>query len=281
MRNAFAMLFLLPGSPCAYYGTESGGHRLTAVYAGDTPLDGIVFAKTLGRKVLHAGQTHTDNIPPNSMAVSLAACNKKNTATSANASAQGGVSGNLVVWMVNDQWANAVIAGFSQKYPDVKASCQIIGNVDTRGKVSLDGPAGIGPDVFLMPHDSIGLAVSDGLCEPFDVEPQAKYVTSMLEASIQTCTSDGKLYAVPISTENIAFFYNKDLLGDTPVPQSFEEVVAFAQKYNVPAQNKWAFRRQVDDSYHNYFFLTAFGMRVFGSNMDDYRNPGFDSPGRG
>jgi arabinogalactan oligomer/maltooligosaccharide transport system substrate-binding protein len=150
--------------------------------------------------------------------------------------------------------------------------------VDTRGKVSLDGPANIGPDVFLMPHDHIGLAVADGLCEPFEQEIQAKYAAAMLDASIKTCTSNGRLYAVPISTENIAFFYNKDLLGDTPVPRSFEEVIAFARGWNNPVQNKWALRWQVDDAYHNYFFLTAFGMSVFGPNMDDYRHPGFDSP---
>jgi arabinogalactan oligomer/maltooligosaccharide transport system substrate-binding protein len=212
--------------------------------------------------------------------ISLAACNKEKAGSTpaASAGSSPGISGELTVWMDNDQWAGAVIDAFTKKYPGVTVSYQNVGNVDTRGKVSLDGPAGIGPDVFLMPHDHIGLAVADGLCEPFDAEAQAKYAAGMLEASIKTCTSEGKLYAVPISTENIAFFYNKDLLGSTPVPQSFEEVVAFAQKWNNPAQNKWALRWQVDDAYHNYFFLTAFGMKVFGPNMDDYHNPGFDSP---
>ncbi|MDR2176464.1 MAG: maltose ABC transporter substrate-binding protein [Treponema sp.] len=210
--------------------------------------------------------------------VSLAGCNKGQSGGAAKAGSSTGISGELTVWMDNDDWANAVITAFNQKYPDVKVSYQNVGNVDTRGKVSLDGPAGIGPDVFLMPHDHIGLAVADGLCEPFDAAAQAKYTAAMLDASIKTCTSDGKLFAVPISTENIAFFYNKDLLGDTPVPTSFEEIVAFAQKWNNPAQNKWALRWQVDDSYHNYFFLTAFGMSVFGPNRDDYHNPGFDSP---
>ncbi|MDR0452857.1 MAG: maltose ABC transporter substrate-binding protein [Treponema sp.] len=203
-------------------------------------------------------------------------CNKRQPE---GGSSDGGSSGgNLTVWMDNDDWAAAVIAAFNQEYPDIKVSYQYVGNVDTRGKVSLDGPAGIGPDVFLMPHDHIGLAVADGLCEPFDSATQAKYAAAMLDASIKTCTSDGKLYAVPISTENIAFFYNKDLLGNDPVPQSFEEVIAFAQKWNNPSQNKWALRWQVDDAYHNYFFLTAFGMKVFGPDMDDYRHPGFDSP---
>ncbi|MDR2397153.1 MAG: maltose ABC transporter substrate-binding protein [Spirochaetaceae bacterium] len=209
----------------------------------------------------------------------LGACSKSQSGGDAAARSSGGSgSSELVVWMDNDEWAEAVIAAFKQKYPDVAVSYQKVGNVDTRGKVSLDGPAGIGPDVFLMPHDHIGLAVADGLCEPFDAELQGKYAQTMLEASIKTCTAKGTLYAVPISTENIAFFYNKDLLGDKPVPRSFEEIIAFAQEYNNPAQNKWALRWQVDDAYLNYFFLTAFGANIFGPNMDDYRNPGFDSP---
>jgi arabinogalactan oligomer/maltooligosaccharide transport system substrate-binding protein len=66
-------------------------------------------------------------------------------------------------------------------------------------------------------------------------------------------------------------------LGNTPVPQSFEEVIAFAKRWNNPAAHKYALRWQVDDSYHNYFFLTAFGMQLFGPDMDDFRSPGFDS----
>jgi arabinogalactan oligomer/maltooligosaccharide transport system substrate-binding protein len=189
----------------------------------------------------------------------------------------GVVAGSLLVWLDNDDWARAVIAGFTKKYPGVTVNYQNVGNVDSRGKVSLDGPAGIGPDVFLMPHDHIGNAIIDDICAPFAPELQEKYGRILLDASIKTCTFEGELYAVPISTENIAFFYNKTLLGDTPVPQSFEEVIDFAKRWNNPAANKWALRWQVDDSYHNYFFLTAFGMPLFGPNMDDFRNPGWDS----
>jgi Maltose-binding periplasmic proteins/domains len=189
----------------------------------------------------------------------------------------GKVSGSLTVWMDNDDWAEAVIEGFNKQYPNVSISFENVGNVDSRGKVSLDGPAGIGPDVFMMPHDHIGNAINDGLCEPIPEALRQKFVKTILDAAIQTCTSDGKLYAVPIETENIALFYNKDLLGSTPVPQTFEEIIAFAEKWNNPASNKYALRWQVDDAYHNYFFLSAYGMSIFGPNRDDYHNPGFDS----
>lgn len=193
------------------------------------------------------------------------------------ASVSGGVSGRLMVWLDNDDYAAAIIAGFNKKYPDVTVSYQNVGNVDSRGKVSLDGPAGIGPDVFLMPHDHMGNAIIDDICLPFSQDSKEKYYGFLLESSLKTCTFDGVLYGVPISTENIAFFFNKDLLGGSPVPASFEELIAFAEKWNNPAANRWALRWQVDDAYHNYFFLTGFGMNLFGPDMDDYKNPGWDS----
>jgi len=203
----------------------------------------------------------------------MSGCKKKAEA----AAPSGGVSGTILVWMDNEDWAKAVIEGFNKKYPNVTVNYEIIGNTDSRAKVSLDGPAGIGPDVFIMPHDHIANAVNDGLCEPIPADLRQKFSSALLDAAIQTCTSDGKLWAVPIETENIAFFYNKDLLGNTPVPQTFEEIIAFAEKWNNASQNKYALRWQVDDAYHNYFFLSAYGMSVFGPNRDDYRNPGFDS----
>ncbi|MCL2043539.1 MAG: maltose ABC transporter substrate-binding protein [Treponema sp.] len=192
---------------------------------------------------------------------------------------EGRIAGQLLVWMDNRDWAEAVIAAFNRHYPDVTIRFENVGNVDSRGKVSLDGPAGIGPDVFFMPHDHIGNAVIDDICLPFPPDWQERYAELLLDAAIRTCTFEDELFAVPISTENIAFFYNRDLLGDTPVPQSFEELTAFAEHWNNPVANRYALRWQVDDSYHNYFFLTAFGMELFGPDMDDFRLPGFDSPG--
>jgi arabinogalactan oligomer/maltooligosaccharide transport system substrate-binding protein len=189
----------------------------------------------------------------------------------------GVVSGSLMVWLDNDGWAERAIAAFTEKYPDVSVEYENVGSVDTRGKVSLDGPAGIGPDVFIMPHDHIGIAILDGITEPFPFELQDKYRELLLEAALATCTSEGDLYGVPVSTENIALFYNKDLLGGAPPPESFEAIQKFAESYNRPQANRYALRWPVDDSYTNYFFLTAFGMLLFGPDMDDYTMPGWDT----
>ncbi|MDR1278749.1 MAG: maltose ABC transporter substrate-binding protein [Treponema sp.] len=193
------------------------------------------------------------------------------------AQGSGGVSGSLMVWLDNDAWAERAISAFTGLYPDVTVEYENVGSVDTRGKVSLDGPAGIGPDVFIMPHDHIGIAILDGITEPFPFELQDKYRELLLDAALETCTSEGDLYGVPVSTENIALFYNKDLLGGEPPPESFEAIQRFAERYNRPQENRYALRWQVDDSYTNYFFLTAFGMQLFGPDMDDFAVPGWDS----
>ena len=211
--------------------------------------------------------------------------NKAKLERSAEIANAGKVSGSLLIWLDNKDWAEAVIEGFNRHFPDVDVKFENVGNVDSRGKVSLDGPAGIGPDVFLMPHDHIGNAVIDGINLPFPSEYKEKYSELLLESSIKTCTfyddyyNDYMLFAVPISTENIAFFYNKDLLGDNPVPKTFEELITFAENWNNPVNHRFALRWEVDNSYLNYFFLTAFGMELFGPDMNDFTQPGFDSEG--
>ncbi len=189
----------------------------------------------------------------------------------------GDTAGKLTVWLDNDDWANAVIAAFNAKYPNVEITYQNVGNVDARGKVTLDGPAGVGPDVFLYPHDHASLAILDGIVEPIDPELQAKYQDAIVAPAVGTVTVEGEMYGLPISTENIALFYNKDLFGENP-PATMEEIVEFAKTFNKPEENKWAVAWQVDDAYHNFFFLSAYGMNIFGPNHDDYKVPGFDSP---
>ncbi len=186
------------------------------------------------------------------------------------------VEGDLLVWLDNDDWADAVIEAFEAKYPGVSVENNKVESVDTRGKVELDGPAGIGPDVFIFPHDGASLAIADGLVEPLPEDLQETLRNTVLQPALDTVTVDGEIYAVPISTENIALFWNKDIYGEE-APETFEEIIEFAKEYNDPAANKYALKWQVDDSYHNYPFLTAGGMQLFGEDHLDYTQPGFDS----
>jgi len=188
-----------------------------------------------------------------------------------------GLSGELVIWLDNDTWGREAISAFRKIHPGLRVRYQRVGSIDSRPKVALEGPSGMGPDVFIMAHDNMATAITDGICEPFSNELHERYSGLILETALKTCVSEEILYGVPVSTENIAFFYNKTLLGNTPVPKTFEEIVAFAEQWNNPRSNRYAIRWPVEDPYYNYFFLTGGGMKLFGHDMNDYKSPGWDS----
>ncbi len=187
------------------------------------------------------------------------------------------VEGDLYVWLDNDDWANALIEGFNEVYPDINVEFENVGSVDQRAKLELDGPSGVGPDVFILPHDHMSVAINDGLAQPIEGDMAMSLTDRILEPSLGTVMSNGVIYGAPISTENIALFYNKDIFGEE-APETMEEIVEFAKSYNDPENNKFAFRWDVDDAYHNYFFLSAFGYEIFGENHDDYKALNFESP---
>jgi len=183
----------------------------------------------------------------------------------------------LNIWLDNEEWAHALILAFIEEHPNVRISFEQMGNVDSRGHMLLDGPAGIGADVFAFPHDHVAFAIMDGLIEPIPPALQAKWERELSESAVETITYNGRMHGVPFVVENIALFYNHDLWGTTP-PQTWEEVLEFAATYNNPVTHDWAMAWEADNAYFNYIWLTAAGFELFGPNMNDYRQPNFDSP---
>ena len=217
------------------------------------------------------------------LAVFISACAYDGSSTSG--ATDGGIFGGeltdepveLLVWMDNEDWAMAAMQAFANIYPNVTFQFQQMGNVDSRGYMQLDGPAGLGADVFMLVHDQVTFAISDGLIEPVPEDLQEKWEEELVASAVQTATHDGRMHAVPVAVENIALFYNKQLWGPEP-PQTWEEIIEFSRTYNNPATNDWTMAWDVGNSYLNFIWLTAGGMQLFGPNMDDYRQPNFDSP---
>ena len=223
----------------------------------------LLLAACGGGDTTQPGNTENQNAP----ASSAPANNISDGGDPAN------IGGHLLVWLDPEPWAESLIAAFTSQYPNIIVEVELVG-LDTADKLALDGPAGIGADVFVMPHNSSVAAYTDGLMVPYPDELRAKYEDILLETALNTGIINGTLYAAPVQFENIGLFYNKDLI-DAP-PRTFEELIQFAHSYNDASANKYALRWQVANTFYNYFFLTAFGYSIFGPDMDDYRQFGVD-----
>ena len=183
----------------------------------------------------------------------------------------------LFLWLPYEDFAMALIDGFEARFPNVTVTWEDVGYTSSRDRMILDGPAGLGGDIFAFPHDQIAFAILDGQIQPAPAGLQRKWQDELISTAVGTVTHNGEMHAAPFQVENIALFYNRDLWGDTP-PQTWEEILAFAETYNNPENHDWTMAWDVNAGFFNVFWLTAGGMQLFGPNNDDYTAIGFDTP---
>lgn len=128
-----------------------------------------------------------------------------------------------------------------------------------------------GPDIMYgMAHDNLGTFQKAGLLEPVPsgVIDTSKYV----DTSIKAVSYGGKMYAVPMSIETYALFYNTDKVATAPT--TVDELIAQAQKVG--------FQYDINNFYFSYAFMAANGGYVFkdkGKGALDSNNVGLGNEG--
>lgn len=182
----------------------------------------------------------------------------------------------LLVWIDNEKYGTAVAEGFTKKYPGVKVTVQEVGSVEAAEKIQLDGPAGSGGDIFMLPHDKVVSAIDSGILLPIHESVASNLESTILPNALKTVQHGGVTYGVPVAVESVGIFYNKDIVGDKPA-QTFEEIFEFAKTFNKPADNQFAFAMDVANAYNAYGFLTPYGFQLFGPDGTNADEPGFDS----
>lgn len=158
-------------------------------------------------------------------------------------------------------WAGAE---FKKLYPNVSVEYEPVGSVDSRAKIELDGPAGVGADVFVAPHDHLGALINGGhVLENTDPNFKDTYV----DAAVIGSTYNGKVWGYPQAIETYAMFYNKDIMKNPP--KTWDEIEAFAKTWNNKGENKYTIVWEVANAYFDYIFMAGFGAPLFGVNGND------------
>lgn len=163
---------------------------------------------------------------------------------------------------------------FKKVDPNVRIVYEPVASTDARAKIELDGPAGVGADVFVAPHDHIGALVAGGHVLEND---NAAYITPFIDSARMAATYNGKVYGYPLGAETYALFYNKALIKNPP--KTWDEVIAFAKTFNNKAEGKYALVWPVSDGYYGYMFMASFGAPLFGPNGDDRKQHNLNSAG--
>ncbi|BCN30563.1 sugar ABC transporter substrate-binding protein [Anaeromicropila herbilytica] len=160
---------------------------------------------------------------------------------------------------------------FTKKYPNIKIEFVNVEVGDSTSQIALDGPAGVGPDLFAAPHDKLGELVTGGHVLP-TVNPD-DIKSKVLESCSKAVTYDNTMYGYPVSAETYALFYNKDYIKEAP--KSFDDVVKFSKEFNT--KDRYGFMMDVSSGYYTIIFTTADNNRLFGANGTDTKNTNINS----
>ncbi len=184
----------------------------------------------------------------------------------------------LLIW-ADDTRSPSLIALKDQVMAEtgICLDVQEVGFGDIRTKISLAGPAGEGPDIFVGANDWLGELYANGVVAPVDLGDKA---ADFDPVATQAFTYEGQLYGLPNAVESVAFLCNPGLIDSAPA--SYDEVRAMSEAAASAGDLTQFFAEIREDPYHQEPIQTAFGGYIFGQNDDgtyDACDVGLDSQG--
>ncbi len=178
-------------------------------------------------------------------------------------------------------WADDTRAPILQNLaPDFLATYNVELVVELKSAIRDDfqvaAPVGEGPDIIVIAHDQAGALVDNGLLAPVDLGDKAD---QFVQNALGACTFDGVLYCMPYATENMAFFYNTDLVEAAPT--TWDEVLSVGEALIDEGKTTYVMA-VAGTTYDVYPLFTSFGGYIFGKDDAGNWNPqdlGVDSEG--
>ena len=145
---------------------------------------------------------------------------------------------------------------------------------DTLDSLPLDGAAGIGPDVTLVPYDRIGQLASAGTIAEVQLPGDDRFY----ENNVKQVSFEGKVYGQPAIVESIILYWNKDLLSAPP--ETFAELEKLAESSDFAEGDRTvAFLAPWNAPYIVYGLIAGYGGYVFGDSGTNPNEIGLNNDG--
>lgn len=138
-----------------------------------------------------------------------------------------------------------------------------------KNKFQTSAAAGEGPDILVGPADWIGAFTKANLIAPIDPYVDSDFLSHYVKGAVGQVTLNGKMMAMPESTECVAMVYNKDLVKN--LPKDTDSMITLADSL------------QTGDTYglvyNTGFYFTAgyffaAGMKLFDANNNSIVSQG-------
>ncbi len=147
-----------------------------------------------------------------------------------------------------------MIEVFESKNPKIKIDVQLTGYNDYFTKLATQVGGGNAPDVFEMNMENYLAYMLRGAVE--DLSELGINRENYSEGTLAAVSSDGKLYAVPMSFSTCVLFYNKNLFDQAGVSHpteawTWDDAQAAAEKITALGDDIWGYYQPV--TYHEFY----------------------------
>ena len=122
---------------------------------------------------------------------------------------------------------DGAILKYGESHPNVIIEQLQVPFDQLKNKFQTNAAGGEGPDILVGPADWIGDFTKANLISAIDPYVDNAFLSHYVQGAVEQVTLDGKLMAMPESTECVAMIYNKELVSE--LPGNTDDMIALAQ----------------------------------------------------
>lgn len=171
-------------------------------------------------------------------------------------------AGTLTLW---HSWAEAdgdalatILLNFKEQYPEIEVNTLFVAYNDLPQSYADAVQADAGPDLVLMPNWWLGAMVEAEVVQSIDALLAAGALDETVldrywPATLNNLRWQDQLFGLPTNFETVSLFYNRDLIAETDLPETTEDLLALAQASPTTGIGLYA------SLYHVYWGFPAYG----------------------
>ena len=131
------------------------------------------------------------------------------------------------------------------------------------------------PDIVLMQAPDIGNMVVSGLIMPLEIPPELR--ARHLSATFDAFTYNGKCYGIGYSLDTSGLIYNRDLINESDLPETWDDFFAIAEKLTIRNNDgkivQYGTLLNPKDMWFNYPIIVEYGGYYYGKAPNGTYNP--------
>lgn len=156
---------------------------------------------------------------------------------------------------------NQAITQYNTLHPKVTINTLQTPFDQLQNKYQTEAASGGGPDILVGPADWIGPFTTANLIAPIDDYVDSSFLSHYVTGALDQVKINGKMMAMPESTECVAMIYNKSMV--TQLPTTTDDLKTFAD--SVQKGDTYGFVYHVG-FYQTAGYFFAAGMQLFDAN---------------